>query len=180
MRDGLDLVTMLRLLDELAAAFGKPQAEGRARKIGEVYLGALRDLPAPAVEAAVKRAIRDEKYFPRPSALRRIAKDQPGRDRGPDLSIPQGQYDAWMADIWGPDNRTARSLPCPTCGSCFTWGPRNLWIIHDRRRHREAGVPYSDSRREELRAPAAPAPTFLPSPAPASAELEPAPTSAPP
>jgi hypothetical protein len=67
---------MLRLIARLSVAFGKPQDRGEnANAIGEVYRDALGDCSLEAVEHAVTVAIRQEKYFPRPAVLRRLALD---------------------------------------------------------------------------------------------------------
>ena len=67
--DDLDMVTMTRLLGDLAAAHGKPFGAAAEKQV-RVYREALADFSCAEVEAAVRHACKAFDRFPKPAQLR--------------------------------------------------------------------------------------------------------------
>lgn len=74
----LDLATMMRLLGDLTAAYGKPFGAAAERQ-ARVYYEVLRGCSCDEVEQAVRRACATLDRFPHPPRLRSLVMDARGK-----------------------------------------------------------------------------------------------------
>lgn len=128
---------LLRALKELAAAL--PSGKDRdLDRLAEGYLGALEDCSLDELRYAVQEVIKEDRFFPPASRLRRLAFDY--RKTRPQVQQGSGtlrdRYDFWARD--------GKNGPCPVCGSLLEWPEgRRATITHDHQQHDLQGVPYS-------------------------------------
>lgn len=129
---------LIGVMAELAAVFPSKD-RGSAATLADSYYSALEDCGPQELRAAAQRVMREDRFFPRPARLRELViGNRDGRTLAPEYMTLAQRHAAWMtSDAYCHD-------PCPVCGSMVTERPTGrLAMVHDRDRHREAGVPFS-------------------------------------
>lgn len=140
------MTTLLAILDGFKglekAGFKRPEIPKDMHDLAVAYHEDLGDLSDELLAETFARYRREEgtRFWPKIAELRKLSRVVRG-ERG--LAAPSGlqaEYLAW--EKAGYRNATEWT-PCPVCGSVVEPQGR-IRVLHDRRRHAEAGVRFFD------------------------------------
>lgn len=148
-------------LVDLARVFKAPN--GDARETARIYHAAVRDVPPEAFIRACRDYIRrDERFFPKPGALRRLALEAAREMPGTRVLTLAGQYREWLQNGM-QDPETGKFVPCPVCESVVERPHNGRFVIyHEHQRHFETGIAYAGPRTGPVTAKGAMKPAIRP------------------
>lgn len=150
----LDLtpIAMAQMMEELAVNFGNKKD---LRKRSDQWYDHFQRYPETVVRRVISRLLsEDTKYWPTLGHAMAVAREL-APEFVSDTKSPRAGYAAWERDPWGKIKNLdhapmlCTSDPCPVCGSVIQFSSRGAVIVHDRQRHEEARLPYSNIGRKE-------------------------------
>ena len=154
--DPLTTAVVLRAFSTLRQHLKQPEISDLDAYIRS-YIDACPGASGAAFTAAVDHYLRttERGFWPLPGTIAKLCREAEGAMRESDP--PMEAYRAWSRDPWRPALGVTAdcSAPCPICGATWVWQewfrgdgsmtPAVLTIRHDRIRHQEAGIRYSDA-----------------------------------
>lgn len=130
---------VLQLLGDLAEIYSLPKGR-TVEQMARVYEDVLTDLPLEALRGAVRDYRRsDERFFPKPGALRALARRHVREEHALELGGLEARYWTW-------ERTKGDGAPCPVCGSVVEVRDGRVNVWHDHQRHHEAAIGYVGPR----------------------------------